>query len=287
MFKRMGRKMVRYLRLHSSTVLVYALLGLLAIVIVFPFYWMMIAGTHTLGGLMGQWPPPLWFGGQFLKNLNAILSRVPFFRSYANSLLVAGISTVAQLFFCSLAGYAFAKYDFPARNQLFFLLLATMMIPSAVSFVPWYIMMGKFGWINRFEALIVPGMAPAFGIFWLRQVINQTVPDELLQAARIDGAGDFGIYARIVLPVILPGLGALGIMTFMGTWNDYIGPLIILSDVKKFTLPLMVASLAGWGGSQVQLQLLGAALATAPMLIVFFLASRQFISGMMSGALKG
>jgi ABC-type glycerol-3-phosphate transport system permease component len=283
----MARNTVHLFRYHPGTVAVYVVLGIMTAVIVFPFYWLMISGTHTLSGLMGRFPPPLWFGDEFWANLQAILSRVPFFRSYANSLFVATASTVAQLFFCSLAGYAFAKYAFPGRQPLFFMLLATMMLPSALSFVPWYIMMGKFGWINRFEALIIPGMAPAFGIFWLRQVINQTVPDELLHAARIDGATDFGTYWRIVLPVILPGLGALGIMTFMGVWNDYMAPLIILSDVKKFTLPLMVASLAGWGGSQVHLQLLGAALATVPMLIVFFLASRQFISGMMAGALKG
>jgi ABC-type glycerol-3-phosphate transport system permease component len=283
----MARNTVHFFRYHPGTVAVYVVLGIMTAVIVFPFYWLMISGTHTLSGLMGRFPPPLWFGGEFWANLQTILSRVPFFRSYANSLFVATTSTVAQLFFCSLAGYAFAKYAFPGRQPLFFMLLATMMLPSALSFVPWYIMMGKFGWINRFEALIIPGMAPAFGIFWLRQVINQTVPDELLHAAKIDGATDFGTYWRIVLPVILPGLGALGIMTFMGVWNDYMAPLIILSDVKKFTLPLMVASLAGWGGSQVHLQLLGAALATLPMLVVFFLASRQFISGMMAGALKG
>lgn len=279
--------MGHYVKTHPGTIVVYIVLGAVTVGIVFPFYWLMIAGTHDLGGLMGQFPPPMWFGGEFWPNLEAILNRVPFFRSYANSLFVAGASTITQLFFCSLAGYAFAKYDFPGRKPLFFMLLATMMLPSALSFVPWYIMMSKFGWVNTFLALIIPGMAPAFGIFWLRQVINQTVPDELLHAAKIDGASDFGIYTKIVLPVILPGLGALGIMTFMGAWNDYIGPLIILSDVKKFTLPLMVASLAGWGGSQVHLQLLGAALATVPMLAVFFLASRQFISGMMAGALKG
>ncbi len=283
----MARSVTHYLRLHPGTVMVYVVLGIMTLVIVFPFYWLTISGTHSLSGLMGRFPPPLWFGGEFWVNLQAILNRVPFFRSYANSLFIAITSTITQLFFCSLAGYAFAKYDFPGRKQLFFMLLATMMLPAALSFVPWYIMMGKFGWINSFRALIIPGMAPAFGIFWLRQVIIQTVPDELLHAARIDGAGDFGIYARIVLPVILPGLGALGIMTFMNAWNDYIGPLIILSDVKKFTLPLMVANLSGWGGSTVHLQLLGAALATVPMLVVFFFASRQFISGMMAGALKG
>ncbi len=277
---------IRYLRRNWSVGLVYITLGVLAAVTVLPFYWMAVAGTHSLSNVMGKFPPSLWFGDQFLQNLQGLLARVPFFRSFLNSLFVATTCTVTQLFFCSLAGYAFAKYQFPGRDKLFLLLLATMMIPGAVSFVPWYIMMSRFGWLDSYKALVIPGMAPAFGIFWLRQIVSQTVPDDLIHAARMDGCSDFGIYARVVMPVILPGLGALGVMTFMNAWNDYIGPLIVLQDIRKFTLPLMVATLAGWGTSQVHLQLLGAALSTVPVLIIFFSASRSFISGLTAGSVK-
>jgi ABC-type glycerol-3-phosphate transport system permease component len=130
-------------------------------------------------------------------------------------------------------------------------------------------------------------MVSAFGIFWMRQFITASIPDEMLQAARIDGCSDFGIYWRIILPIIMPGLGALGIMTFMGVWNDYVAPLIIIRSIAKYTLPLIIGAMSSNLGTRVHLQLLGAAFATLPVLVVFFMASRKFIAGMTAGALKG
>jgi ABC-type glycerol-3-phosphate transport system permease component len=273
-------------RIDTSSLLAYLSLGLLALVFLFPFYWMMVSATMSLAQI-GQYPPLLVPGGHLIDNWITLSGMFPLIRAFTNSLFISITTTVLQLFFCSLGGYAFAKYNFPGREKLFIALLATMMIPSAVGLIPWYIMMSKFHWVDTYQALIVPGMVSAFGIFWMRQFVSASIPDELLQAARIDGCGDFGIYWRIVLPIILPGLGALGIMTFMAIWNDYLGPLVIIRTLLKYTLPLVIGAMSSNLGTRIHLQLLGAAFATGPVLVVFFFASRRFIAGLTAGALKG
>lgn len=208
-------------------------------------------------------------------------------RSFANSLLLSTVSTAGQLFFCSLAGLAFAKHTFPGRDRLFKLLLTTVMIPGVVSFIPVYMMMSRIGWLDTYRALIVPGLASAVGIFWMRQATLQSIPDEMLQAARIDGASEFGIYWRIVLPIVMPALGALAIVIFLGVWNDYLGPLIILNSREKFTLPLILALLRDQYSNKTHLVITGSMLATIPVIMIFFASSRWFIRGMTAGALKG
>jgi len=271
---------------NTTSFLVHLFMGLAALVFLFPFYWMIISSTMSLAQL-GQFPPRLVPGNHLISNWNTLTSMLPLVRGFFNSLFISTTTTALQLFFCSLAGYTFAKYNFPGREKLFITLLATMMIPSAVGLIPWYIMMSKFHWVDQYQALIVPSMVSAFGIFWMRQFITSSVPDELLQAARIDGCSDFGIYWRIVVPIILPGLGALGIMTFMGVWNDYLAPLVIIRTLTKYTLPLIIGVMSSNLGTRVHLQLLGATFATLPVLIVFFFASSRFISGLTAGAIKG
>jgi ABC-type glycerol-3-phosphate transport system permease component len=273
-------------RFDISSFMVYLLLGLLALGFLFPFYWMMISATMSLPEL-GQFPPRLLPSSHLIENWNTLTGMLPLVRAFFNSLFISITTTLLQLFFCSLAGYAFAKYNFPGREKLFIALLATMMIPSAVGLIPWYVMMSKFHWVDQYQALIVPSMVSAFGVFWMRQFITASVPDELLQAARIDGCGDFGIYWRIVAPIILPGLGALGIITFMGAWNDYLGPLVIIRTLNNYTLPLVIGAMSSNLGTRIHLQLLGAAFATVPVLVVFFFASQRFIAGLTAGALKG
>jgi ABC-type glycerol-3-phosphate transport system permease component len=276
----------RIRHINLAALLSYVLLGVLALVFLFPFYWMMVSATMSLDQL-SRYPPLLLPADNLVKNWNQLNSMLPLIRAFFNSLFLTVTTTLLQVFFCSLGGYAFAKYNFPGREKLFTALLATMMIPSAVGLIPFYIMMSKLHWLDSYRALIVPSMVTAFGIFWMRQFINASVPDELLQAARIDGCGDFGIYWRVVLPIILPGLGALGIMTFMGVWNDYLGPLIIIRTLTKYTLPLIIGAMSSNLNTRVHLQLLGAAFATLPVLVVFFMASKRFISGLTSGAIKG
>jgi cellobiose transport system permease protein len=274
------------LRLHVDAILIYLVLGLLALVFLFPFYWMMISATMRLDEL-SQFPPKLTPGTNLLNNWAQLTAMLPLVRGFFNSLFISSTVTILQLFFCSLGGYAFAKYNFPGKEKIYFLLLATMMIPSATGLIPWYILMSKIGWVDQYLALIVPSMVTAFGVFWMRQFVTSAIPDELLQAARIDGCNDFGIYWRVVLPIILPGLGALGIMVFMAAWNDYMTPLIIIRSVIKYTLPLIIGAMSTNLDTRVHLQLLGAAFATLPIIVVFFFASDQFISGLTSGAIKG
>lgn len=272
------------LRNWLSTALLHLLLLGLALLILFPFYWMTIGSTLSLTEL-NRYPPPLWVSDQLLTNVSLVLER-GFARALSNSLYLALIRTALQVLLCSLAGFAFAKYRFPGRDKLFAVVLATMMIPSAVSLVPWYIMMTNFfGWRDSYNALIIPNLINAFGIFWMRQYIDQAVPDEILQAGRIDGCSDLRLFFNITLPIIGPGLGALGLSAFLGAWNEWLGPLLILTSAQKYTLAMLVANLGSQDVMNVRITL--SAMAAIPTLIVFFLASRRLIAGLTAGALKG
>lgn len=272
------------LRNGFSTALLYLLLFALAILILFPFYWMTVGSTLSLTEL-NEYPPRLWVSDQLITNVTLVLQR-GFGRALYNSLYLAVIRTVLQVLLCSLAGFAFAKYRFPGRDKLFAVVLGTMMIPSAVSLVPWYIMMTNFfGWRDSYNALIIPNLINAFGIFWMRQYIEQAVPDEVLQAGRIDGCSDLRLFFSITLPIIGPGLGALGLSAFLGAWNEWLGPLLILTSAQKYTLAMLVANLGSQDVMNVRITL--SAMAAIPTLIVFFLASRRLIAGLTAGALKG
>jgi ABC-type glycerol-3-phosphate transport system permease component len=177
-----------------------------------------------------------------LDGYKYIVEEVELFRSAWNTLFISVSFTATTLFFCSLGGYGFAKFRFPGRKLLFFFLLGTMMIPGAVTMIPVYAIMLRLKWIDTFLPLIVPGAANAFGIFFMRQYIS-TVNDELLDAARIDGCSEFGVFRRVVLPIIVPGLTSLGLIVFMGTWNSYLGPLIYLKSPENHTLPLTMMTM--------------------------------------------
>ena len=258
----------------------------LSLLVLFPFYWMVIASTRTTADLL-SYPPYLMPGTQLVANFQQLFATLPVLHAFFNSLFIASVSTALVVFFDSLAGFGFAKYEFPGRELLFFLLLATLMLPGAISLIPWYTMMSAFGWVNDYRALIVPGIATAFGIFWMRQYIAGSVPDEMLQAARVDGCGHFELYWRFVVPLSRPGLGTLALLTFISSWNDFVQPLIILRDPNKFTLPIMLALLQNQYGTNLVLVMCAATLATIPILILFMFMSRQFISGLTAGAFKG
>jgi len=269
-----------------STIAMYIVLTAIAVVAVFPFYWMIIASTRRSATILNL-PPPLTPGSDLLTNYTDLLKGLPFWQSMLNSLFVGAVATAAVLFFCSLGGYAFAKFRFPGRSQLFALMLATMMIPSILGIIPSFMLMRELGWLNTYLPLIVPGAANAFGIFWMRQYIEGAVPDDLLDVARIDGAHEFRIYWNIVLPVVTPALSALAILTFMGKWNDFFWPLLILKDEAKYTLPVALASLQNLYGQEIGVQMLGAMIAILPVMAVFLLAARHFMAGLTAGAIKG
>lgn len=255
-----------------------------AIVTIFPFYYMIVLASKGRDEIF-TYPPPLFVGTKLIENLHNLLDKTPIFRALFNSVFVAGTQTILVLFFCSLGGYAFAKYKFKGRDQLFNIMLATLMIPQLLAIIPWFILMKQFGWVNTFLPLIIPMIANPFGVFLMRQFM-EGVPDSLLDAARIDGAGEFEIFIKVVLPISLPAMGTLGIFTFLTSWNQFLQALLVLQEKEMYTIPVALSKLAGkvssdWGASMV-----GTAIGTLPIVIVFILASKQFISGMTAGATK-
>jgi multiple sugar transport system permease protein len=269
------------------SLLAYALLGLAALATVAPFYWEFMLATHTTNDIAGT-PPPFWPGVAFAQNYLAMVEHIPYFwRSMLNSLIIAVPSTVVTVFFSALGGYAFARFDFPAKEKLFWLLLLTMMIPSQLGLIPWYIQMTWMGWTNSFLPFIVPAIASAFGVFWMRQYIASAIPAELFDAARIDGCGEFGTFWRIALPLAAPAASALAITTFIAGWNAFLGPLIIMSEPGLYTYPVALANLRGAYGTDTAAQLVGSSIATLPMLLVILFGSRKIIDGLTAGALSG
>lgn len=251
----------------------------------FPFYWLTVMATRTTSDIY-RFPPKLTFGTQLWTNIRNVLDHIDFFGSFLNTVFVSVTSTLLVLFFCSLAGFAFAKYEFPGKKILFTLLLVTMMIPGQLSLIPSFMIMQKLGWVGTFKALIIPGMANAFGIFWMRQFATEAVHDELLSAGRIDGCGHFRLFWNVALPILRPGLAFLGIFHFIGSWNDYLWPLVILTDPDKYTLQITLSQLNGIYNTDYAMVMAGTLMATLPLILMFLLVSRQFISDIAAGAVK-
>ena len=283
---RPARLGARWRPVPTARVIGHAIVLAGALLMFAPFYLMMVFATHTNAEILSV-PPPLWFGDALGDNLALLLDRLPFFwRNLGWSFYVAGAVTVLNLLLCSLAGHAFALLDFPGRDRLFGLVLATMLLPGFLGMVPTVLTMAWLGWLNEHKALIVPGACGALGIFMMRQYIGSTVPRELVDAARLDGCGEFGIFWRIVLPLTLPALGTLGLITFIGSWNNFMGPLVVIRDMDLYTVPLALRALQGSGQTPWGALCAGAAVAVLPLLLMFVVASRRLIDGLTAGAVK-
>jgi cellobiose transport system permease protein len=255
------------------------------VISVFPFYWMVVMSTNGTADIF-KYPPTLWFGSEFATNVGNVLDSIDFWNSLFNTLFVSLATTVLILFFDSIAAFAFAKYEFPAKNLLFVILLATFMIPSQLSTVPLFVIMANFGWVGSFQALIIPGAVNAFGIFLLRQYAQNAVPVELLDAARMDGCGFLRQYWNVAVPLLRPGLAFLGIFTFIYTWNDYLWPLVVLTNPDKVTLQVALSQLFGVYQTDYSMVMAGTLLAVIPLLVIFFIGARQFLNDLAAGALR-
>ncbi|MBN1401786.1 MAG: carbohydrate ABC transporter permease [Anaerolineae bacterium] len=268
----------------------YVLLVVFAIIFLFPFYDMFIGSFMQDSDLFSS-RPNLWPRQGFdVTSYRQLFAELGYGRPLVNTFYLAIIQTVGTLFFSSLAGYTFAKRRFPGRDKLFFLMLGTMMLPSQMTIIPWYLLMvQKLHWADTYWPFWIPAWASAFGIFWMRQYVSTSIPDEMIEASRIDGCGHFAVFWRVVLPNIGPGMSVLGILNFVQASNLFLGPLLILSDPKKITAPLALANFRGTTiiAPRYSLMFAGSTLATIPLLIVFFAFQRQLISGIMSGAIKG
>ena len=263
----------------------YAIVGVGALIMLAPFYFMFVFATQSRTEIFSL-PPPVWFGDDFFNNLNILTSRLPFWRNLGWSLYVALASTALTLLFCSMGGYAFALFEFRFKRALFALVMGTMLLPSFMNMIPTFMVMDALGWIDQPRALYLPGAASAFGIFLMRQFVATSVPKDLVEAARMDGCGELGIYARIALPLLKPALGTLGLITFIASWNNFIGPLIVMRSPENYTLPLALRSLQSPVDTEWGALMAGSAIATIPLLILFMLSSRQLISGLTAGAVK-
>ena len=266
--------------------LLIAAMVFLALLTIFPIYWVFVLATHSSSEIFTS-PPPLWFGDNLLENHDILTNNVPFWRSVWNSVYISLMAMITTLFFCSIGGFGFAMYEFRFKNFLFGFVLVTLMIPAILNVIPYFVIIKIFGWIDTPRALWVPGMANAFGIFLMRQFIASSMPKNLMDAARIDGASEFRIYWSVVLPLIRPAIGTLGLLTFITNWNSFLIPLVILKQDITYTIPVTLRNLQGtyltdWGAI-----MLGAALAILPLLIIFFIASKQVIEGLTQGAVKG
>jgi len=273
-----------------AQVILYVILIGAGLLIVFPFVWTISASFMDVSEIFA-YPPILIPRVLRLSNYLYLFQtgeRVHFVRWYLNSAFVTACSMVLSLFFSSMGGFGFAKYNFRFRGPLFAFLLGSMMLPFWVVLIPLFVLMVRVEWVDTYEALIIPFSAGAFGIFLMRQYMV-TLPTELMDAGRIDGASEFRIYFQVFLPLSRPAMGALAIMNFMGSWNSYLWPLIILRSPEKFTLPLGMANLMGtWQGERLWGPVMaGTFLTTLPVLILFALMQRQLIAGMTLGAVHG
>ncbi|WP_206061763.1 carbohydrate ABC transporter permease [Nonomuraea basaltis] len=256
------------------------------VISLFPFYWTAVMATNTTRDMYTV-PPKLSPGPELFTNIGRLLTNIDFFGSMLNTLTVACSVTVLVLFFDSLAAFTFAKFDFPGRNLLFGMLMVTFMLPGQLALIPQFVIMVNLDWVGTLKALIVPAAANAFGIFWMRQYIKNAVPDDLLAAARIDGCGFFRQYLYVALPIIRPGLAFLGITTFIGAWNDYVWPLIVMVDPTNLTLQVAVSQLNTAHNTDYSMIMAGTLLAVLPLAVVFILFARGFIRDAIKGALRG
>ena len=251
-----------------------------------PFYAMFVFSTHERSDIF-RVPPPLWFGEHFLDNIAILMDRIPFWINLGWSLYVGIISTALTLLFCSMGGYAFAVYEFPLKKPLFTVVMGTLLIPPFLGMIPNFMVMDFLGWIDRPIALYLPGAAGAFGIFMVRQYVLSSVPRELIEAARLDGCGEFRIYWSIVLPLLGPALGTLALISFISSWNNFISPLVVMRSLEMYTLPLALRSMQNPVNTEWGAIMAGSAVAALPLLVLFALTSRRLIAGLVSGAVRG
>ncbi len=273
-------------RYTFGRILLYTVLIATSILMIIPFYWTLSTSFKIEQNVFSN--PPQWIPNPFTwANFDKVINSptIHFFRYLGNSIFIASVVTLAHVFFDTLAGYAFGKLRFPGRDLIFFIMLMALMVPFQTNIIPIYKIMASFHMIDTYWALIIPNLTSIFGIFLMRQFM-MSIPNDLLDAARIDGCSEFGVFRRVALPLALPGIATLVIFTFMGVWNDFLWPRLVLNSEKLFTLPVGLALLQMKNTSNQAQIMAGTVLTALPMIVVFLFMQRQFIEGMTAGALK-
>lgn len=270
-------------RIGSGVVHLFLIVS--SLVMIFPFLWMV--STALKGGNEIYMYPPRWLPSTLhWENFARAWRTVPFGRFYINSIVVTTVITVSQVFTASLAGYVFARLEFPGRDTIFYLYLATLMVPGQVTMLPLFLIMNRLGWINTYRGLTVPFMTSVFATFFLRQFFF-TIPRELDDAARIDGCGRVRFLLQIMLPLSRPALAAITLFIFLGHWDDYLWPLIITNSTHMRTLPIGLRFFIEEAGAQYHYMMAAALITVAPVIALFFASQRQFIEGIALTGLKG
>ncbi len=263
----------------------YFILLFLSIIMLFPFVWML---SSSLKDVTQIYQLKLFPERPTLENYRYILfsTSTKFPQWFLNSVIVAICTTASVLFFDSLVGYTLAKFRFPGKKIVFFLIISTLMIPTEMLVIPWYAMARALKWVNTYWGIMFPGMISAFGVFLMRQFMS-TIPDDLIDAARVDGLGELRIFITVVLPLVAPALATLAIFNFIGNWNAFLWPLIAASKPRMFTLPVGLANFSGEAGSDWHYIMTGAAVAMAPLIFVFLIFQKQIVKGIAMTGLKG
>lgn len=273
-------------KLNINHLIVHLILLAGVAVVVFPFLWMILTSFKTSGEAMKI--PPTIFPEKFVTTAyhTIVSSAIPFGTVYMNTIISTVVTTIVQIAFCSMAGYAFGRIDFPFKNAIFVLILSVLMVPGQIFLIPQYQIIQKMGLLDTIPALFMPNLFSAFGTFLLRQFF-MSLPKELEEAAIVDGCGRFRIFGQIMLPLVKPGIVALAIFTIKFAWNDFMWPLIVNTSMEKMTLGPALSTLQGQYTTEYPMQMAGAVLAVVPLILIFFLFQKQFIEGVAQSGIKG
>nr|WP_304214420.1 carbohydrate ABC transporter permease [Fredinandcohnia onubensis] len=268
-----------------SKTLVYVFLFIAAILSLFPFYWMFVMATRP-SAAYNSIPPTLTPGTMLVENFKKVLNQIDFFGGMWNSFVLCAVVTIVVLFISSLAGFAFAKFKFPGKNIFFVAILVTMIIPPQLGLIPQYFLISKAGLLDTLPGVMILFFLNPLGIFLMRQYITEAVPDELIEAAKLDGCSNFRIYRGIVLPIILPAFATLGIIVFTAVWGEFLWQFTVLRDPEMYTIQVALAQLSNTHNVDFGMILSGVFWATVPLLIIFLLFNRLFISSITEGSVK-
>ncbi|MEV3992739.1 carbohydrate ABC transporter permease [Streptomyces sp. NPDC049837] len=265
--------------------LTYAVLVVFAVLSLFPLVWTAIAASSS-NGRLAQTPPPFWFGGNLLKNLGIAWTDANMGLALLNTTIVAGTVAAGTVLFSTLAGFAFAKLRFRFKNVLLLLVIGTMTVPPQLSVVPLFMLVAELSWTDRLQSVVLPALVSGFGVFFMRQYLVRALPTELIEAARVDGAGGLRVVWHVVFPAARPAMAVLAMLTFVMAWNDFFWPIIALTQSNP-TVQVALTSLGRGYIPDQSVIMAGALLGTLPLLLAFVVFGRQIVGGIMQGAVKG
>ena len=272
-------------RFSASSIFIYLFLSVASLLSLFPFYWMFVMATRP-SAAYNSIPPVITPGKLLVENFQKVLEQIEFFKGMGNTIIICTVVTLVVLIISSLAGFAFAKFRFPGKNMLFICILLTMVIPPQLGLIPQYYLISKAGLLDTLSGVMVLFFLNPLGIFLMRQYVSEAVPDELIEASKLDGCSNFKIYRRIVLPIILPAFATLGIIVFTAVWGEFLWQFTVLRDPEKYTIQVALASLNNTFKVDYGMLMSGVFWATVPLIVIFLFFNRLFIASITEGAVK-